>query len=93
MHNAFLHAGGLQQRVEAQVIDGILTIEVVDGGPGMDLEQLRERPEHRSRLGLAGMRYRVESLGGTFDIVTAPGQGTRIVARFDLHQRGEQADS
>ncbi|EZH79514.1 histidine kinase [Ectopseudomonas composti] len=93
LHNAFLHAGGLQQRVEAQVIDGILTIEVVDGGPGMDLEQLRERPEHRSRLGLAGMRYRVESLGGTFDIVTAPGQGTRIVARFDLHQRGEQADS
>jgi len=35
-------------------------------------------------LGLAGMRERVELLSGTFDIDTAPGQGTRVCVTIPL---------
>ena len=39
-------------------------------------------------LGLAGMRERVESLGGNFRVESAPGQGTRVIA--DLSLAGEE---
>jgi signal transduction histidine kinase len=35
-------------------------------------------------LGLAGMRERVESLGGTFSVQSEPGKGTRVTARLAL---------
>jgi signal transduction histidine kinase len=34
------------------------------------------------RLGLVGMRERVEMVGGTMDIQSAPGQGTTIRVRI-----------
>jgi signal transduction histidine kinase len=36
------------------------------------------------RLGLVGMRERVESLGGMLSIDSAVGRGTRIVAELPL---------
>ncbi|HEX7384510.1 MAG TPA: histidine kinase, partial [Burkholderiaceae bacterium] len=41
------------------------------------------RPENLSH-GLAGMRQRARALGGSFEVRTAPGQGTRIQAFFPL---------
>jgi len=41
------------------------------------------RPANLSH-GLAGMRQRARALGGSFEIRTAPGQGTRIEALFPL---------
>ena len=43
---------------------------------------------HPDHLGLAGMRERVESLGGNFRVESAPGQGTRVIA--DLSLAGEE---
>jgi ligand-binding sensor domain-containing protein/signal transduction histidine kinase len=37
--------------------------------------------------GLVGMRERVEQLGGAFDLVSSPGQGTRVIARLPLPVR------
>jgi signal transduction histidine kinase len=41
------------------------------------------RPENLSH-GLAGMRQRARALGGSFEVRTAPGQGTRIQAFFPI---------
>jgi len=38
-------------------------------------------PEHGT--GLAGLEDRVAALGGTLDIETAPGRGTRVTGRFE----------
>ncbi|MFI8608429.1 sensor histidine kinase [Pseudomonas sp. NPDC077649] len=84
LNNAFHHAGGQGQRVSAECKQGVLEVLVADAGAGIDLARQAATGSHRSRLGLAGMRYRVESLGGTFDLESAPGQGTRVKARFDL---------
>ena len=47
-------------------------LSVSDDGIGMDAEKVR------SSHGLAGMRHRVVSLNGTFEIQSAPGTGTRL---------------
>lgn len=85
LNNAFHHAGGKGQRVSAECRQGVLEIQVADAGAGIDKGLQAATGSHRSRLGLVGMRYRVESLGGTFELESAPGQGTRVTARFDLH--------
>lgn len=85
LNNAFHHAGGQGQRVSAHCRQGVLEVEVADAGGGIDQARLEEAGAGRSRLGLVGMRYRVESLGGNFSVASSPGQGTRVRARFDLH--------
>ena len=52
--------------------DGRVLIEVSDSGPGFDPASVR--PEG---LGLAGLRQRVESLGGRFDLQSSP-RGTTV---------------
>jgi len=41
-------------------------------------------------LGLSGMRERVESLGGRFQIESKTGQGTKVIAQLPLRTSGEQ---
>ncbi len=50
---------------------------VADDGCGFDPQAAQS-----SAHGLKGMRYRVESEGGSLHIVSAPGRGTRIAARL-----------
>lgn len=71
LNNAFRHAGGEDQAVEVGTRNGRLVVDVSDGGPGFD-------PAARSDgLGLAGMKERIESIGGQFDLATSPA-GTRV---------------
>ncbi|MBI3241387.1 MAG: sensor histidine kinase [Chloroflexi bacterium] len=81
LNNAFYHAGGAGQQVTARYNVGLLSVEVCDEGPGFDITKLKNLEHH---LGLAGMRDRIESLEGMFRIESAPGQGTRVIARLLL---------
>ncbi len=80
LNNAFRHAGGKGQSLSAVYDGATLSVEVADGGPGFAVEKLKARTE---RLGLTGLRYRVESLGGALDIQSNPGHGTRLGVRFE----------
>ncbi|CAD5107742.1 sensor histidine kinase [Zestomonas carbonaria] len=84
LNNAFHHAGGAQQRVGATYDDGLLEIQVEDAGEGIAEEDLNLQGSNRTRLGLVGMRYRIESLGGLFSIESASGHGTLVKAQFNL---------
>lgn len=64
--------------------DSVFAI-VEDQGVGFDVEQALHTDEPERRLGLLGMRERMEAVGGELEIESAPGQGTTIYAR--LHQR------
>jgi signal transduction histidine kinase len=72
LNNSYRHGGGKGQRVEQTSEGGLVGVEVIDGGPGFDPAAVR--PES---LGLAGLRERVESLGGRFSIESSDG-GTRV---------------
>jgi len=55
-----------------------LELIVRDDGAGFDASHWRERSARNGRAGLAGMSERVQLLGGTFDVASRPGAGTRI---------------
>lgn len=78
--NSFRHAGGVDQRVRMAGSNGQMLVEVTDGGKGFD-PQLASRD---GQLGLAGMRERVEILGGTFEVRSALDRGTTIRACLPL---------
>ncbi len=72
--NGFRHGGGCDQRVDVANVDGRLILTVSDSGVGFDPRKTNTK-EH---LGLEGMRERAQILGGSFQLRTAPGQGTVI---------------
>jgi hypothetical protein len=74
--NSSRHAPGAPLRVRVAGSPGCLEVEVSDEGPGFE----PARGLEAGRLGLALMRERVRLLGGTFEIDSAPGRGTRILA-------------
>ncbi|WP_420642142.1 sensor histidine kinase [Candidatus Leptofilum sp.] len=79
--NSFRHANGEGLAVYVYHTEDIeLTIEVSDNGPGFDVT----RTAVYNRLGLVGMRERVELLGGQFELHSAIGRGTTIRTRLPL---------
>ncbi len=82
--NAWRHAAGAGQRVGVAQIGDRLVIEIEDNGPGFD-PAIAPTGDH---LGLLGMRERVESLGGEFQIVSSPKTGTRVIASLPVETIG-----
>ena len=72
--NALRHASARSVEVSLDTGDPVRLI-VADDGSGFDLPATL-RDSHR--LGLTSMRERADALGGTLEIVTAPGAGTRV---------------
>ncbi|MDP3968737.1 MAG: GAF domain-containing protein [Nocardioides sp.] len=69
--NAVKHSEASMIEVVVNAAAGQITVEVADDGKGF------ESPEHVS--GLANLRTRAESYGGTFDVGSNGGRGTRVV--------------
>ncbi len=70
--NVARHAGALEAGVVLGGAAGRVTLEISDEGGGFD-------PAGARGSGLPGMRERAAMLGGRVEIVSAVGQGTRIV--------------
>ena len=78
--NVRKHAQAHRVTLSLRHQDQGLEIAVEDDGRGFDLEAvLRDRGP---RFGLQTMRERAEEIGGTFQVDTTPGQGTRVLIRF-----------
>ena len=58
-----------------------LVMQVEDQGRGFDLQEARASSES---AGLAGMHERAVLAGGSLEIISAPGAGTKITATFPL---------
>ncbi|MEO8486765.1 MAG: ATP-binding protein [Betaproteobacteria bacterium] len=79
--NGFRHAQAAGQHVSMVQTPTDIAIEVVDRGPGFDVAVEKKR----DRGGLAGMRERVQVLGGRFELQSTPGAGTVARVRLPLH--------
>jgi signal transduction histidine kinase len=99
---AYSHRGGV---VRAQVradADGLLRLEVVDSGIGIEAAELPQVFERHFR-GTAARRHRAEGMGlglaiaralavahgGTLALDSRPGQGTRACLALPLNRRAE----
>ncbi|PVG80878.1 hypothetical protein DDE18_21080 [Nocardioides gansuensis] len=71
--NAVRHGGAT--RVHLQLRGNPPTLEIEDDGKGFD----PAAPRSPHSFGIRSMRERAESLGGSLEIGSSPGQGTRVV--------------
>ena len=83
LNNAQRHSGAHLIRVLVRLRGDHLLVEVGDDGVGGATET--------DALGLQGLRDRVEAIGGTFDIRSDPGAGTRIAATIPAQVVGHEA--
>ncbi|HSC01888.1 MAG TPA: PAS domain-containing protein [Solirubrobacteraceae bacterium] len=67
-----------------------IVLEVADDGHGMDATRPRQALDE-GHVGLASVAMRVESLGGTFQITTNPGRGTRVRTMIPVEAPGVRA--
>jgi PAS domain S-box-containing protein len=72
LHNVVKHAGARHVKVSL-CCEGGVCLEVSDDGAGFDPAAVTG-----DHLGLAGIRTRVDRLGGTLTVESSPGAGTRI---------------
>jgi signal transduction histidine kinase len=81
--NVARHAQASQVDVKLGKLDGTVCIRISDDGKGFQTE-LTVRGKKDERLGLLGMRERLETVGGKFTVTSAPGKGTTILAQVPL---------
>ncbi len=84
LNNGYRHAGGIGQKVTQSSERSQVTVEVADEGHGFRMSDVS--PE---KLGLAGLRDRVESLGGVFHLFSSD-RGTIVRMSLNIEEM-EQA--
>ena len=73
--------------MRARCIEGCLEVEVADRGPGFDTVGALSKT---SRLGLLGLRHRIETLGGAFNVSSVRGEGTTIALSIPVDDLRDQ---
>jgi signal transduction histidine kinase len=82
LQNVAKYAGASRTVVRLEEKEGALTFAVVDDGAGF------ETVGGSRGSGLQNMTDRLEALGGTLQIVSAPGQGTTVAGRIPIVEEG-----
>lgn len=79
--NIFKHAQATKSRVKFELDGEFAKVTIEDDGRGFVREKAAGKGLH---LGLQTMRERAESVGGKLDVVTAPGQGTKVIVSLPI---------
>ncbi|HSD48225.1 MAG TPA: ATP-binding protein [Actinomycetota bacterium] len=88
LENVRRHADATRATVFAEELEGELIVSVRDDGVGFVYDETLLRRE--GKLGMLGsMKGRMEGLGGTMRVRTAPGRGTEIEFRLPTHREDE----
>lgn len=80
------HASQISVNIERHENQVLFTVE--DDGSGFDSKKVSD-PEHMPcGIGLAAMQERARLAGGSLDILTHPGAGTKIIFRIPTDKEG-----
>lgn len=79
--NVLKHARATTLEFRLHAHDGQLSMTIADDGQGFR----RDGAVDSDQDGLVNMQARVDELGGTIEIASAPGQGTRVEVRVPLN--------
>lgn len=85
--NVRKHARASKVCVRMERCEDQYCITVEDDGRGFDLDELADREYGTGGVGLQIMQERAQSLGGTLEIDSDPGKGTRIIVGIPLAER------
>jgi len=81
--NIARHAQAHRAEVTIQKLDRTVCMTITDDGKGFKQELLLQKRKQQ-RLGLLGMRERVQMVMGTFTIQSKPGKGTTVRVQIPL---------
>jgi signal transduction histidine kinase len=83
--NTLRHARADRAEITLSFMDTTVALDVVDDGVGFTPDAVRpDGGREDGGFGLPAMRSRAESLGGTFAVESAPGQGTALAVTLPL---------
>ena len=77
LRNVAQHAAATSVRVEVARQDGTVSLAVTDDGRGFSPTEALDRPA-QGHFGLRLLADRARDAGGTFEVDSAPGRGTRV---------------
>ncbi|MDA9101176.1 sensor histidine kinase [Omnitrophica bacterium] len=83
LRNVDKHANANLVKMSLQKRNGVIYMEIKDNGKSFSVERML-RASRRKRLGLLGMRERMEMIGGNFAIESKPGKGTTVRVQAPL---------
>jgi signal transduction histidine kinase len=84
LRNVEKHAHATAATVELQYGDHELQLSVSDNGQGFSPPRNLSQLARRGRLGLLGMKERAELVGGSFEVRSSPGKGTRLAVWVEV---------
>jgi signal transduction histidine kinase len=85
LNNSLKHALASAVTVRVCADDELVSLEVADDGQGFDLQATGDT----GGMGLATMRERAERAGGALQVISAPGEGTKVRVTIDREQPAE----
>ncbi|HEU4760359.1 MAG TPA: HAMP domain-containing protein [Dehalococcoidia bacterium] len=90
MSNVARHARAANVFLGVDFQDRQVSLEVEDDGEGFDPSADRQPGDGQTGIGLLGMRERAALLGGTLEITSEPGNGTRVLVTIALPEEGDE---
>jgi signal transduction histidine kinase len=78
LQNAARHSRCAAVSVRTATVDGRLVLSVTDSGVGFTVSDVTFRPTRQGGFGLFSIRERLRMIGGTLEIESTPGHGTRV---------------
>lgn len=88
--NVAKHAKATLVEVNITKVRGVVRLTIRDNGKAFRVERALDPPKLK-RLGLLGMRERIEMIGGSFSIESAPGKGTTVSAEIPFSKPRKRA--
>jgi len=81
LNNVAIHAQAGAVEVEIRKLPDWICLTITDDGKSFDVKRVF-RAKGNGRLGLLGMRERLQMVGGKFTVKSRPGHGTTVTARI-----------
>jgi signal transduction histidine kinase len=85
--NVARHAQATKVRLSLSEVSGRIRMDISDNGRSFDVAAALRTKNHR-RLGLIGMRERIEMVGGSLSIESVRGRGTTVRAEIPFTSKG-----
>ena len=91
VNNVAIHAQASTVEVQINKVPDWICLTITDDGKSFDVERVL-RTKGNGRLGLLGMRERLQMVGGKFSIKSTPGHGTTVTARIPVTTESTKRD-
>ena len=84
INNSLRHGGAQNIQVDVGCGQGLLHLAIRDDGKGFDMTAVARDVHPFAGFGLLGMRERATLAGGSVTVISRPGAGTTVLARFPV---------